>query len=343
MKKTKSDDATPDAVPESGVLHKAIASVARVQDFPVESLPRLEELGRTFSFEESLAPAKRLVRLIQQIPVDHLHDLPDEQLDLVKQQADALYKSFSDILEFDPGSVENATSQKQSLISTLSNSYQSYFNNLLPIISYLRSRIHDFSALESDGKAAVQALRDEAEQISSQLKEHAETAQEVLSNIRKTAAEQGVSQHAVYFKDEADEHETQANIWRGYTIGAMAVFVALALASLYLHHVPGLQSGAMYQAGQIAISKLIVFAILGYLVVLCARNFLAHRHNSVVNRHRQNALLTFKALADAAGSEEKRDIVLAHAASCIKTSSGGSSSNSATALMPYMFREASSS
>jgi hypothetical protein len=48
-----------------------------------------------------------------------------------------------------------------------------------------------------------------------------------------------------------------------------------------------------------------------------AKNFLSHKHNSIVNKHRQNALMTYSALADAASSEEAKDIVLNHAASCI--------------------------
>ena len=35
------------------------------------------------------------------------------------------------------------------------------------------------------------------------------------------------------------------------------------------------------------------------------------------NRHRQNALLTYRALVAAAGEHETEDIVLAHAAVCI--------------------------
>jgi hypothetical protein len=42
-----------------------------------------------------------------------------------------------------------------------------------------------------------------------------------------------------------------------------------------------------------------------------------HRHNAVVNKHRQNALLTYRALVEAGSEGGTRDIVLTHAASCI--------------------------
>ncbi len=64
-------------------------------------------------------------------------------------------------------------------------------------------------------------------------------------------------------------------------------------------------------------SKVLIFGVIAYMLVLCARNFLSHKHNGIVNRHRQNALLTFKSLTDAASGEDRRDIVLTHAAACI--------------------------
>jgi hypothetical protein len=44
---------------------------------------------------------------------------------------------------------------------------------------------------------------------------------------------------------------------------------------------------------------------------------MAHTHNSIVNRHRQNGLQTFTTLVDAAGSSQAQDIVLSHAAASI--------------------------
>jgi hypothetical protein len=53
------------------------------------------------------------------------------------------------------------------------------------------------------------------------------------------------------------------------------------------------------------------------MLIMAARNYATHKHNAVVNRHRQNALLTYRALVEAAAEGNTQDIVLAHAASCI--------------------------
>jgi len=60
-----------------------------------------------------------------------------------------------------------------------------------------------------------------------------------------------------------------------------------------------------------------VFAVLSFMLYLSARSFLSHKHNAVVNRHRQNALLTYRALADAAAADQNREVILTHAAACI--------------------------
>lgn len=68
---------------------------------------------------------------------------------------------------------------------------------------------------------------------------------------------------------------------------------------------------------QLITSKVLIFTVLGYLLIMAARNYGIHKHNAVVNRHRQNALLTYRALVTASEDSGTQDIVLAHAASCI--------------------------
>jgi hypothetical protein len=44
---------------------------------------------------------------------------------------------------------------------------------------------------------------------------------------------------------------------------------------------------------------------------------MAHKHNEIVNRHRQNALVTFRPLVEAASIDEKQDIILDRASEAI--------------------------
>ena len=68
---------------------------------------------------------------------------------------------------------------------------------------------------------------------------------------------------------------------------------------------------------QLIVGKVLLFAVLSSGAFLSARNFLSHTHNAIVNKHRQNALVTFKALVDASEDEANRDVILTHASACI--------------------------
>ncbi|MFC7538704.1 hypothetical protein ACFQU2_03565 [Siccirubricoccus deserti] len=242
--------------------------------------------------------------------------MPDQMIAHIKSSADSLYSILDEIIKFDARQGD-AFSRRTNLIATLQTQYVQHFTTLHSMISYGASRLRDYSALERDARAAMQAASDRADAIAAELEGHQAEAQRILEDVRKTAAEQGVSQQAIYFKDESQEHDAEAHRWRRYTVSVAVALGVYALLSIGLHKVPWLAPTNTYEAVQLGLSKVLIFAVMGYMLFLSARNFLSHKHNAIVNRHRQNALLTFKALVDAAGQEEKRDIVLTYAAACI--------------------------
>jgi hypothetical protein len=77
------------------------------------------------------------------------------------------------------------------------------------------------------------------------------------------------------------------------------VLTIYAFASLFLHKWDWMMPTNMYETVQLGISKALIFAVISYMLFLCARNFIAHKHNAIVNKHRQVALQTYTALADA--------------------------------------------
>ena len=156
-----------------------------------------------------------------------------------------------------------------------------------------------------------------AASIVSELEEQKTAANLVLSEMREVAIEQGVSKQAIHFKNEADFHKDSADEWKAYTVYTAIGLAIYSILSLFFQYVPGLEPTDPYKTIQLAVSKVLIFAVIGYMLFLCARNFLSHKHNEVINRHRQNALATFKALAEATSDAASSDIVLSHAASCI--------------------------
>jgi hypothetical protein len=297
------------------VLADAIQSLKRIQTFDTKQLPRAEKLGE-LNFAEAVPPAERLIKLFRQIPTDFLSELPEQQLQTILDQSNALYNMFSQIQEFNLTQAD-PTAVRNSFIQQLKDTYPNFFAQLHPIISYCATRQHDFSAMALDFKAKLQAAQDAADEQIGKLAGVGEEAQRVLEEVRKTAAEQGVSQKAFYFQQESERHDREADKWQRWSVITAVGVGIYAILSAFIHKWPWLAPADTYQAFQLGISKVLIFAVLAYMLILCVRNFLSHKHNAIVNRHRQNALLTFNALVDAAGSEERRDVILTYAASCI--------------------------
>ena len=134
-----------------------------------------------------------------------------------------------------------------------------------------------------------------------------------LDNIEAAVSTKTVEKQAEHFKMLADNHENIAENWCGFTIAAAVLLVGFAVGSIFMSNLE-VMSNYPIQSG---ISKVLVFTVLGYALFFCAKNYGAHRHNAVVNRHRENALRTFRVLAATTHSAENRDIVLNQAAQCI--------------------------
>lgn len=287
-----------------------------LQGFEPDRLARKEELGRSFDFEAAVEPAREVVQFFQQFPVRFLPQISQEQRHQIEGQAESFLNVLQQILKFDPAQEPNAVSTREQLIEQVRNWKASSFNHLFPIAAYLATRQRDFSAIEREARQAADEARAEAERLRKELSEVEAEAQRILKEVKATASELGVSQQALHFGAEVTAHDTAAGKWQAHTVkiaiglGAFAV-ITLALGEWIL--VPD----NAYQAFQLGLSKVLIFATIAFMLFLSARTLMAHRHNSVVNRHRQNALLTFNALVDATHTDEARDIVLTHASACI--------------------------
>ena len=105
-----------------------------------------------------------------------------------------------------------------------------------------------------------------------------------------------------------------------------------------------------YDTVQLAVSKLLVFGVLSYMLYLSAKNFMSHKHNAAVNKHRQDALVTYRALVEAADGAGNRDVVLTYAAACIfgpqstgYVAEGGDSSAAPRSVVELLSRQFSGS
>lgn len=299
------------------IIDDAKKSVDRIQSFDANALPRMEELGQALNFCDAVEPAQRLISLYKRVSLDALEDYPDDILINLKERANADYALFDGILTFSvkgQGSPEDA---RDRLISGIKDAYQRTFSILCSIVSYSVCRTTDFRLVEDQAKGVLQGIKDNAEHFSEELQRSKEEGTRILEDIRKVAAEQGVSQQAIYFKNEAERHASEADKWKKHTWWAATGLVLVAFAMLFLSKWSWLTPTDNYSALQLVTSKMLIFATLSYVLYMCGKNFLSHKHNQILNQHRQNSLMTYKAIVDASGTPEGKELILAQAAHCM--------------------------
>jgi hypothetical protein len=298
-------------------LHEeASSSLQRIQKFDTNELARESDLGTSLNFKDAITPAQQLVDLYGRLSIIALDDFPDAQLTIIKDHANAHFKLFSQILEFSPEQ-QNPHGVRKSFIDQVIAAYPTAFLQLHPFISYSLHRSADFQRLDTEARATLQSIEDKAKKVTEALAGHESEAQKVLDEIRNVAAEEGVTQQAAHFKAESEHHDTEAEKWRKKTINLSWLLGAYAVVTLFLHKIAFLAPTNTYDTVQLGISKVLIFAVIAYVLFLSARNFLNHKHNAILNKHRQNALMTHKALIEASGDTGVREAIMLQAASCI--------------------------
>lgn len=291
-------------------------ALERIQSFEPETLGRVDDLGRQMNFADAVKSAESIIAVYKRIPVSALSDFTDSQLNAIQGQANADYNVFKQILDFNAASGD-AVSIRTSILNNIKVRRDQVFDQLWQYVAYGVARITDTSLLETQARATIQGIEDQAEKLTEQLNKAKVDADSALAAIRAVASEQGVSQQAIYFKDEAAAQEVLADNWLTYTYRFAGGLGTFAILSLFLHKFEWIKPENTGEMFQLITSKVLIFTVLGYLLILAARNYTTHKHNAVVNRHRQNALLTYRAIVTAAEDTGTQDIVLAYAASCI--------------------------
>ena len=298
------------------ILKTCTDSLTRAQTFNASALSREDDLGKQMSFAEAVKPAEAIIVVYKRIPLSALSDFADGQLNAIQAQANADFSVFKQILEFN-AAAPDAAGTRTNLLAQLKVRRDQLFEQVWQYVAYGVARLTDTSVLETQARATIQSIEDQSAKLTRELTQAKTDADAALAAIRAVASEQGVSQQASYFKDEAQAQDALAATWLTYTYRFALAVGGFAVLSLILHKLPWIKPENATEAFQLITSKILIFAVLGFLLILAAKNYATHKHNSIVNRHRQNALLTYRALVAASAGQGTEDIVLAHAASCI--------------------------
>lgn len=252
------------------ILNETTTSLEKIQQFDVLSLGRVDDLGKQMSFSEIIEYAEAIVNLYKRLSLAALNDFSDTYLNAIKNQSNNDFNIFQQILSFDATTANAATSRTQ-LINQMKVRRDQLFDQIWQFIAYGVARNTDVSVLEAQARATIQSITDQSSKLIVQINAAKNDADEALNAIRTVAAEQGVSQQAIYFKLESEKQEELAGIWLKRTYLSAAGVGVFAFLSLFLYKWDWIRPHDTSEMMQFITSKILIFAVLGYLLLLSAR------------------------------------------------------------------------
>lgn len=271
--------------------------------------------GRDVDFLEAKKEAEGIKKLYGALGIGHLENIPQSNLDAIYKQVSNTVVIFQKARDF---KIEgDVTGQRAQIISEIKTHYTEIFKNLSGVFS-----IGLALGIGRDENAAqeIEIIKQKIALEVSAINNLVNQANEAVSGIKSAAAEGGITPQSIHFANESTTHNMAANWWlcsTGVVTFILVMFLALTPFLTEWFDAFKLDPNNAYKSINIITSKTLIFAALAYALFLSVKNYSAHRHNSVVNKHRQNALLTYQAIVAATDDPKHKDVVLNHAASCI--------------------------
>jgi hypothetical protein len=286
-----------------------------------KNLIRKEELGSQLNFEEYKGKFNEILLNTKKIKNFNLDVLIDNFLEKLLSQFRALKNSLDSIKNFDP---QEQSSNKKNIENDFLSRYNTWFENIYSIIIFLDYKNLNFENI----KIEADKVKNEIEKIKLEVEGKNKDLEEVLKKAKQSAGEIGVASYADFFGDEAKEHKKISWWWFGAVILTTLLTIGWGVV-LFFWTID--QDATVAESIQIALAKLVVLSTLYYSIVWTTKNYNAHNHNSIVNKHRKNSLNSFETFIKASEDDQQtKNAVLLQASKAIYTaqSTGYNNNNS---------------
>ncbi len=292
-------------------LEAATAKVEELAAVDPKALARTSDLSPDINFKDAVPHFEEMLDLCKQLSQRDISRLTVPQLTAITGACTKLSTLVQQVRDFDlnqntPGDVCKA------IIVEVGSAYDDVMNPLLLPLAFTATQATDYAKIEREAKGYHATMKTEAEKLSAFIESARGEAESALAAVKEQAAEAGVSTNAQIFVGDAQKHHDLAQGWLKATIWmAVGTFVAAtaALVTAFVYHPADLAASIQY-----IVAKLLVLSILSLGVLWCARNYKSQKHNETLNKHRANALMTFRAFVEGTSDVRVKDAILMQAA-----------------------------
>lgn len=284
-----------------------------LKDLDIQKATRSEMGDLSFQErEKELQFIKKFFTSLEGLNADKF--LPNETLERIKQQYGQFLDLVNALINFDYKRTDvNINQERQNLFNRIVSIRNHLFDAYHSVIPYLFLENKKYDEIFQEINERYQAVRKLEENISNVARE----SQEALNSI-KTATGEAVSlYYSDVFAKQAEEHKKGAKDWliATGTMGSILLIFLIFFLFKYLKFGPELNT---YQTLHILLYKALALSVLYLGLHQCIKNYRAHRHLYILNKHRDSALKTFEAFVNASSKDKDiKDTLLTIAAKSI--------------------------
>lgn len=270
---------------------------------PIKSL-HLEELIGEFGFKEAQGILSYLQILCKKLLSFDFMAIPLSFIENLSRSAGTTLQSLREIQNFrtkDPRSRDTLTEE-------FKRCYHDFLQDSLPILSYY--------TIDEQSIQKFEYLLKRAEEINTKINEKYEQtdseSKRILDNLEDAAKKTGITKHSTIFATQAKEHKTISVLWLIATIALSGFMLGIIYYLFKENPFEELLKDPVnsLQLVQFSILKIVAFSILSYLIILCIKNYNAHRHNYIINIFKKNALATFQTFIDSTSDDQIKNTIL---------------------------------
>lgn len=153
--------------------------------------------------------------------------------------------------------------------------------------------------IQADGQSRITHQEEQYEILRTKMREQTKEVEELMDRL-------GVASYAERFQKESNQWDKSSKIW---LVATLVSGIALLIAA-YCFGSPPANIKELHVALTWGSNRLVTLSIFSIAIFVCLRNYAACRHNCIVNRHRQNALLTFDVFNKGTSDDETKKAIL---------------------------------
>jgi len=301
--------ATPEQrIEKIGEAKKLLDELAEIK---ASSLARTEELSRDINFSEAVPSFEEMLDIVKQLNQRSIDRLALNQVNQIISGCTNLNNLITKVKNFDLNQNTPADVCK-AIVQEVKNGYDAIMEPLTVPLAFTATQATDYAKIEREAKGYHATMQEEADAFKKMLGTYKVDAEKALQAVKDQAAEAGVATNAQIFLNDSESHGKTAKKWLTATIwtSIITLLVAISFVIISFKYKPENTAAAI----QYVVSKLILLSTLSFGIFWCARNFKSSKHNETLNKHRANALMTFRAFVEGSGDPQVKEAILLQAA-----------------------------